>query len=253
MTKKTILIVEDDQDIQQLVGYNLIKAGFQVEYADSGEEALDSITQQHPDLILLDIMLPGLDGIEICKMLRTQNQTAEIPIIMLTAKGEETDIVEGFELGADDYITKPFNTKILCARIKNLIELRRHLQKSVDREMTLQPTKMAVSPVDKEFIKDLKEVIETNISDPDFNVNELGKRLYMSRTSVYRKILALSGEPPTEFIRSYRLKRGAELLKKGMGSVLEVAFEVGFSSSNYFSKCFKKKFHQLPTAFKEIE
>jgi two-component system phosphate regulon response regulator PhoB len=121
VTKKTILIVEDDQDIQQLVGYNLIKSGFQVEYADSGEEALDRITKQHPDLILLDIMLPGMDGVEICKVLRTENQTAEIPIIMLTAKGEEADIIEGFEFGADDYITKPFSPKILLSRIKAVL------------------------------------------------------------------------------------------------------------------------------------
>ena len=120
-SKKSILIVEDDEDIQQLVGYNLIKAGFQVEYADSGEEALGKIKKQYPDLILLDIMLPRMDGIEVCKVLRTENETAEIPIIMLTAKGEETDIVEGFELGADDYITKPFSPKILLSRIKAVL------------------------------------------------------------------------------------------------------------------------------------
>jgi two-component system alkaline phosphatase synthesis response regulator PhoP len=121
MSKKSILIVEDDQDIQQLVGYNLIKSGFQVEYADSGEEALDMIKHQHPDLILLDIMLPQMDGIEVCKFLHSDNQTAEIPIIMLTAKGEESDIVGGLDLGADDYITKPFSPKILLSRIKAVL------------------------------------------------------------------------------------------------------------------------------------
>ena len=122
MSKKNILIVEDDQDIQQLVGFNLIKAGFLVEYADSGEQALDKIKKnQHPDLIILDIMLPEMDGIEACKILRTENQTAEIPIIMLTAKGEETDIIDGLEVGADDYITKPFSPKILLSRIKAVL------------------------------------------------------------------------------------------------------------------------------------
>jgi two-component system phosphate regulon response regulator PhoB len=121
MTKKTILIVEDDEDIQQLVGFNLIKAGFQVEYADSGEQALERISNQHSDLILLDIMLPGIDGIEVCKILRSDNQTTEIPIIMLTAKGEEGDIVDGLEFGADDYITKPFSPKILVSRIKAVL------------------------------------------------------------------------------------------------------------------------------------
>lgn len=121
MNKKMILIVEDEEDIQHLVGFNLIKAGFQVEYADSGEQALDKINKQYPDLILLDIMLPGMDGIEVCQVLRSENLTADIPIIMLTAKGEETDITGAFELGADDYVTKPFSPKVLVSRIKAVL------------------------------------------------------------------------------------------------------------------------------------
>ena len=132
MRKNKILIVEDEEDIQQLVGFNLIKAGFQVEYADSGEQALEKIKRQHPDLILLDIMLPDIDGIEVCKVLRSDNQTADIPIVMLTAKGEEADIISGFELGADDYITKPFSPKILVSRIKAV--LRRKLKDSAPHD-----------------------------------------------------------------------------------------------------------------------
>jgi two-component system phosphate regulon response regulator PhoB len=119
MSKKTVLIIEDDEDIQQLVGFNLLKAGFLVEYADSGEQALEKIKKEpHPDLILLDIMLPGIDGMEVCKTLKSDNLTAEIPIIMLTSKGEEADIISGLELGAEDYIAKPFSPKILVSRIK---------------------------------------------------------------------------------------------------------------------------------------
>jgi len=129
MNKKTILIVEDEEDIQQLVGFNLIKAGFLVEYADSGEQALDKIQEQHPDLVLLDLMLPGIDGMQVCKILRSENKTAEIPIIMLTAKGEETDIVDGLEVGADDYIPKPFSPKILISRVKAV--LRRKAKDSI--------------------------------------------------------------------------------------------------------------------------
>jgi two-component system alkaline phosphatase synthesis response regulator PhoP len=120
-SKKTILVVEDDEDIQQLVGFNLIRSGFLVEYADSGEQALGKIKRQHPDLILLDIMLPGMDGTDVCRVLRSENRTAEIPIIMLTARGEETDIVDGLEIGADDYIAKPFSPKILLSRIKAVL------------------------------------------------------------------------------------------------------------------------------------
>ncbi|MGW8287633.1 MAG: response regulator [Desulfobulbales bacterium] len=124
MDKKTILIVEDDEDIQQLVGYNLIKAGYLVEYGDSGEQALEKIKTQPPDLILLDLMLPGIDGTELCRLVRSDAQSSEIPIIMLTAKGEESDIISGLEHGADDYITKPFSPKILISRVKAVLRRR---------------------------------------------------------------------------------------------------------------------------------
>jgi two-component system phosphate regulon response regulator PhoB len=128
LKKKTVLIVEDDEHIQQLVGYNLIKAGFLVEYGDSGEQALEKINNQTPDLILLDLMLPGMDGKELCRILRTDSQLSDLPIIMLTAKGEESDIITGLDLGADDYITKPFSPKILISRVKAV--LRRKAKKS---------------------------------------------------------------------------------------------------------------------------
>jgi len=121
LNKKTILIVEDDEDIQQLVGYNLIKAGFLVEYGDSGEQALEKIRRQAPDLVLLDLMLPGMDGTELCRVIRSDSKTNQIPIIMLTAKGEESDIISGLDHGADDYITKPFSPKILISRIKAVL------------------------------------------------------------------------------------------------------------------------------------
>jgi len=133
LNKKTILIVEDDEDIQQLVGYNLIKAGFLVEYGDSGEQALEKIKRQLPDLILLDLMLPGMDGTELCRVLRSDSKTNQIPIIMLTAKGEESDIISGLDHGADDYMTKPFSPKILISRIKAV--LRRKAKNSAAQTM----------------------------------------------------------------------------------------------------------------------
>ena len=171
--KKSILIVEDDEDIQQLVGYNLIKAGFQVEYADSGEEALGKIKKQYPDLILLDIMLPGMDGIEVCKVLRTENETAEIPIIMLTAKGEETDIVEGFELGADDYITKPFSPKILLSRIKAV--LRRKVKEEAapstpERGEVIKTENIIINPGRYEVTVDDQQV---NLTPTEFGILKL--------------------------------------------------------------------------------
>jgi AraC-like DNA-binding protein len=182
----------------------------------------------------------------VCDVLKKDIKTSHIPIILLTAKASEESIIAGLETGADDYITKPFNINILLARIKNLIDLRLRMQETIQREMLLQPTEIAVSSIDREFIKELKQSIEKDLSDMEFGVDELAKLLYMSRTTLNRKVRALTGESTNQFIQSYRLKRAAKLLKDNFGNVTEVAFEVGFSSSNYFTRCFKEKFHRLP-------
>ncbi|MCP5105860.1 MAG: response regulator [bacterium] len=250
--KNIVLIVEDNADVRSYVRGSLEPLYTVVETVD-GREGIGRAREIIPDLIISDVMMPGADGYELCRELKKDIKTSHIPIVLLTARASEESTVRGLETGADDYITKPFNTKMLLARIKNLIELRRRLHMDLDREMTLRPVEVSVSGIDKEFIKDLKEVIEANISDPEFNVEELSRRLYLSRATLYRKIQALSGKAPTDFIRSYRLKRAAELLKSNFGSVTEVAFEVGFSSRTYFTKCFKEKFHQLPSDYQGTE
>jgi DNA-binding response OmpR family regulator len=246
--KNIILVVEDSADVRSYIRDSLEPLYTVVEAAD-GMEGIKKADEIIPDLIISDIMMPNADGYELCRVLKKDVKTSHIPIILLTAKASEESIVEGLETGADDYITKPFNTRILYARIKNLIDIRRQLQLRFDREITLHPPKLSVSNVDKDFIKDLQGVIEANLSEPNFNVEELVKKLYIGRTTLYRKIQALFGASPTDFIKSYRLQRAAELLKSNFGSVREVAFEVGFSSRTYFTKCFKEKFHQLPSEF----
>ncbi|MCP5107904.1 MAG: response regulator, partial [bacterium] len=250
--KDIVLVVEDSTDVRDYIRGSLEPAYAVVEAGD-GQEGIQKARELIPDLIISDIMMPGVDGHELCRQLKNDVKTSHIPIVLLTAKASEENIIEGLETGADDYVTKPFSTTILAARIKNLIDLRRHMQLTLDREMTLKPVKIPVSKIDKAFIKKLRQVIRENISDPDFNIEQLCNKLEMSQPTLYRKIHALTGESPTEFIRSYRLKRGAEMLKNNFGTVLEVAFEVGFSSAAYFTKCFKKKFHQSPTLYKETE
>ena len=250
--KDIILVVEDNADVRDYIRGS-VEDDYSVVEAGDGEEGIQRALDIIPDIIISDIMMPKADGYELCRRLKKDVRTSHIPIILLTAKASEENIVAGLETGADDYVTKPFSTKILCARIKNLIDLRRQLQMNLNREMTLQPVKTAVSEIDREFLEDLKAALHKNIADPEFNVEELSKKLYMSRATLYRKIHALSGESPTEFLRSYRLKRAAELLKRNYGSVLEVAFAVGFSSAAYFTKCFKEKFHRLPSSFQATE
>jgi signal transduction histidine kinase/DNA-binding response OmpR family regulator len=252
LEKDIILVVEDSADVREYIR-GALEPHYAVKEAKDGVEGLRLANEIIPDLVICDIMMPGPDGYEVCRGLKNDIATSHIPVILLTAKAGEECIVAGLETGADDYITKPFSTKILCARIKNLIDLRRHLRETFKREMTLQPAKIKLSAIDEEFIKDLYRVLEKNMSDPEFNVEELSRKLYMNRVTLYRKINALTGDNPTEFIRSYRLKRGAEMLETTSKTVLEVAFEVGFSSSSYFIKCFKDKFHRLPTQYQRAE
>jgi signal transduction histidine kinase/ligand-binding sensor domain-containing protein/DNA-binding response OmpR family regulator len=247
-----ILVVEDSADLRDYIK-EALEPGYTVVGAGDGREGIQKAQEMIPDLIISDIMMPEVNGYELCRELKNHVNTSHIPIILLTAKASEESILEGLETGVDDYITKPFNTNILSARIKNLIDLRRQLHLKLDREMTLQPTEISLSKIDEEFVQELEEVIEKNLSEPEFNVEDMGKKLYMSRATLYRKIYALSGKTPSEFLRSYRLKRAAQLLASNFGSVTEVAFEVGFSNRNYFTKCFKEQFHQLPSDYKESQ
>jgi signal transduction histidine kinase/DNA-binding response OmpR family regulator/ligand-binding sensor domain-containing protein len=250
--KDIILVVEDSADFRDYIRGSL-EPLYTVVEAKDGREGIKKAQKIIPDLIISDIMMPGKDGYELCRELKNDIKTCHIPIILLTAKASEASVIQGLETGADDYITKPFSTKILCARIKNLIDLRRQLQLKRKRQMTLQPTEILISSMDEEFYKDLQAVIEKNLADPDFNVDQLGKKLYMSRATLYRKIIALTDASPLQFIRSYRLKRAAQLLKGHFGNVTEVAVEVGFTNIAYFSQCFKEEFHQLPSIFKASE
>ncbi|MFC2145888.1 response regulator [Acidobacteriota bacterium] len=247
--QEIILLVEDSEDARHYIRESL-EPEYRVVEAVDGSEGIARAVEIVPDLVISDIMMPEVDGYELCRVLKRDIRTSHIPIILLTAKASEEDMIRGFETGADDYITKPFNTKILQTRIKNLIGLRSHLQKNRNREMALLPAKISESEIDREFMKELNAVIEKNLSDPEFNVDRLAKKLYLNRITLYRKILAISGESPTEFIRSYRLKRGVQLLESNFGSVLEVAFEVGFSNSSYFAKCFKEAFHRSPSDYR---
>jgi signal transduction histidine kinase/DNA-binding response OmpR family regulator/ligand-binding sensor domain-containing protein len=248
--KNIILVVEDSADMRDYIR-GALEPVYAVVDAEDGQQGIQKAQEIIPDLIISDIMMPGVDGYELCRVLKNDVQTSHIPIILLTARASEENILQGLETGADDYITKPFNTKILSARIKNLIDIRSQLQKNLKREMNLQPVKTSVSKIDREFLQELQDVIKKNLSDPEFNVEKLCKKLYMGNTTLYRKIQALCGQTPTEFIRSCRLKRAAQLLESGFGSVTEVAFEVGFSSRTYFTKCFKQRFQQLPSEYPE--
>jgi DNA-binding response OmpR family regulator len=247
-TQDIILVVEDSADMREYIRVSL-ESNYQVIEAVNGREGLEKAQTLIPDLIVCDVMMPEMDGYQLCKQLKSERLTSHIPVILLTAKASEENMIEGLEQGADDYVTKPFSMAILSARINNLIDLRRQLQQNLHRELTMKPVKTSISTLDREFLEELKGVVKKYVSDPNFNVEQLSKRLYMSGTTLYRKIVALYGQTPTEFLRAYRLKQAAQMLRNGSGSVTEVAFDVGFTSRAYFTKCFKEKFHTLPSNY----
>lgn len=250
--KNVVLVVEDEADVREYIRSPL-EASYTVVEAENGKDGIAKAKEIIPDLIVSDIMMPGPDGYELCRVLKKDINTSHIPVILLTAKASEESIVRGLEVGADDYITKPFNTRMLLNRINNLIDLRRQLQLKIQRKKMLLPHEISVSSPDEKFLKEFQGIIEKNLSDPDFGVDELSKKLIMGRSTLYRKIQALTGETPNQFILSYRLERGAQLLREKFGNVTEVAFEVGFSSAAYFSKLFKEKFHQAPSEFQSSQ
>jgi signal transduction histidine kinase/DNA-binding response OmpR family regulator len=246
--KNVILIVEDHADVRQYIR-NPLESLYTIVEAKNGKEGIEKAKEIIPDLIVSDILMPGVDGYQLCRELKNDIGTSHIPIVLLTAKASQESIIQGLETGADDYITKPFNSRILLTRIKNLIDLRRQLQLKIQRQKMLLPYEISVSSLDDEFIKKFHEIIEEYLDDPEFTVDILCDRIDMGRSTLFKKIKALTGETPNQFILNYRLERAAQLLKDKSRNVTDVAMEVGFSTPAYFAKCFKDKFHQSPSSF----
>jgi len=223
-----------------------------IEAPDGAKGFIKLVQKLLPDLVICDINLPGMDGTGVCKALRNDKTTGYIPLILILSKRSEEFIIKGFESGADDCIVWPGNVNILKARIKNLLDYRRQFLDKIRHWTMMQPVQPDVTHVDSTFVEQLRLIIEENLSDPLFSVEKLCHKLYMSRASMYRKIRFLTGESPQLFIRSYRLNRAAQLLGKNYGNVTEVSFRVGFTSTAYFAKCFKEKFHHCPKYFARL-
>jgi signal transduction histidine kinase/DNA-binding response OmpR family regulator len=247
--RNIVLVVEDTLDMRSFIKTFLEEEKFIVVEAGNGREGINMAKGIIPDIIISDVVMPDVDGYRLCRELKQDIKTSHIPIILLSVKFTESEIIRGLETGADDYITKPFNMDILLTRIKNLIKQRRQLQQRIQLETVTHPEELGLSSLDDSLIKNMQETIEKNLSDPEFGHAELAASINMSQPSLYRKVMALTGQAPGKFIQSYRLKRSMDLLKANYGSITDVAFAVGFSSSAYFTKCFKEKFGRLPSDF----
>ncbi len=246
--KPTILLVEDNVDFRTFMRETL-QERFTIHEAQDGKIGIETTFKVNPDLIISDVMMPDVDGLELCKTLRADIRTSHIPIILLTARTADEDKIKGLEIGADDYITKPFNMDLLLLRIDKLIEKRNQFQKKFQKTVEINPSEIQITSMDEKLIKKAVALVEKNIAESKFSVEDLSSELGMSRVYLYKKLLSITGKSPVEFIRIIRLKRGAQLLEKSQMNVAEVAYEVGFNSPRYFSKYFKEEYGMLPTAY----
>jgi DNA-binding response OmpR family regulator len=217
--------------------------------ASNGNQGFERALKNIPELIVSDIMMPEMDGIQLCRKLKAHATTSHIPVILLTARAAEEQKIEGFDSGANDYVTKPFNFEILQSRIKNLIHQREAVQKQFNKHLEIKASEIQVTSQDEKLIKNAVLAVEENLTNKDFSVEELSRLMGMSRVLLYKKVLALTGKTPIEFIRTIRLQRAAQLLEKSQFTVAEIAYQVGFNNPKYFAKYFKEEFHSLPSVY----
>ncbi len=248
--KPVILLIEDSTEVRNYVS-ELLSSNYRVYAADGGEEGLELALHHMPELIISDVMMDGMDGFEFCRRIKTDWQTSHIPVILLTARATKESKIEGLETGADDFITKPFSYDELAARIRNLIDQRRKLKEKFSRELNIKSETVVSNPVDKEFLDNIISVLEKNLSNENFDSEMLAEKIHVSRRQLHRKLQAVSGQAPGEFIRLFKLKRAARMLIENNFGVTQIAFEVGFGSPSQFTKAFKKYFGCLPSVFKE--
>jgi DNA-binding response OmpR family regulator len=246
--KKTILIVEDNEDLRFYLKDNL-KAHYHVEEAVNGKEGWEKIKLVNPDLVVSDIMMPLMDGVELARKIKNETFTAHIPVILLTAMGSEEKQLEGLKAGVNDYITKPFTFEILASRVKNLLAQQKLLQKRFQKQIEVNPGEVTITPVDEKFLKQALEVVEKNMDNPEFSVEDFSREMFINRVTLYRKILSITGKTPIEFIRCIRLKRAAQLLEKSGMTIAEIAYEVGFNNPKNFTKAFKDEFTVTPSQY----
>src|SRR5665648_939977 len=244
-----ILIVEDNNDLRLYLKENL-EYHYEILEAEDGRHALTILEKRMPDLILSDIMMPGMDGIELCKKVKNDKITCHIPFVLLTAKTSEQQKLEGLETGADDYIVKPFNFEILKTKIRNLIQLNLNIREVFRTKMLIEPKDISITSLDEKFMAKALDIIEKHMGDVHFSVEEFSRQIGVSRMQLYNKIVSLTGSTPLEFIRIMRLKRAAHLLAKSQLNVSEIAYQVGFNDPKYFTMQFKKEFKILPSKYK---
>jgi len=246
--KLTVLLVEDNEDFRFYLKDNL-KEFFTIIEAADGKEGWQKALATHPHLIVSDISMPEMNGIDLCRKIRGDRRTSLLPVILLTALIGEEQQLKGLETGANDYMTKPFNFEILLSKIRNLLSQQEASRKTYQKQVEASPANIGVESSDEKFIRQALDLVEKNMANTDFSVEEMSKALFLSRVALYKKLFHLTGKTPIEFIRSIRLKRAAQLLAQSQFTVAEIAYEVGFNNPKYFARYFKAEFGVLPSVY----
>ena len=253
----TVLIVDDNADIRAYLRH-ILQQHYQVNEASDGQQGLALANEIVPDLIVSDVMMPVMNGLEFCQRVKSSLATSHIPVILLTARALSQHQIEGYESGADAYITKPFSADLLLARISNLLKSRQLLKglfgtenkeenKEEAKEKSPKTVQQPLTEKEDIFLTKFRDFIEKNLSDSDLGVETIGAELGLSRVQLYRKIKALTGLSPVELLRTARLQKGRQLLERTDKTISEVAYEVGFTAPSYFTKCFKDEFGISPS------
>jgi YesN/AraC family two-component response regulator len=245
-----ILIVEDNQEVRAYVK-SIFMNDFVVLEAEDGKEGASLAIEEIPDVIISDVMMPVMDGISMTRKLKSNTKTSHIPIILLTARTSLIFKVEGLETGADDYVNKPFNPKVLQLKVKNVVRARELMRKAFKEHdiLSIEPRRITLTSTDDDFIQKILSSVENNMSNATYSVEELGVDVGMSRMQLYRKLKAVTGQSANEFIRTIRLKRAAQLLEQNQLTIAEITYEVGFNDLQYFRECFKKQFGLTPSEY----
>jgi len=248
----TVLLVEDNEDFRCYMKENLSSFYKIIEAAD-GKDGWQKALSRHPDVIVSDISMPNMDGIELSRKIKSDKRVSHIPIILLTALTEDAYQLKGLETGASDYLTKPFSFEILNIKIRNLVLLNQRLRETYTRRLDIATPVTELQSDDEKLILTITQYIEENLDSPDLSVEELCKHVYMSHASLYRKVLARTGETPVEFIRSVRLNKAADLLERSDMKIAEIGYAVGFTTPNYFTRAFKVKFNLSPSEYVSLK
>jgi signal transduction histidine kinase/DNA-binding response OmpR family regulator len=243
-----VLVIEDNQDMRLYICSNLSR-NFNVFQAENGKAGFEMARKEEPDLIISDIMMPEMNGLELCQKIKNNLYTSHIPFVLLTAKGEVEDFVEGLEIGADDYISKPFNIEILIAKVSGIIENRKKLKKKFSSLEEVTPSDFTTSKLDEQFFNKINKMIEVHYSDPEFDIDKFATNMFVSRSQLYKKLKAITDLSANDYLTVFRLKKSVELLKKGELQISEIAYNTGFNDPKYFSRIFKKYYQCTPSEY----